>query len=205
MITEEIWSGLCDGDDTMPSSVHLSTWPAAATYCDDPSLVAAMDRLRDVAPPAFASRRSRSSRSSPARVGHDRRWMRRPSRRSPTCSATNSTSRTFTSPRRSATSPPSSFAPTARPWDPASARTCRPCSAPPDPVTGPPTMTAPSMSAATCSSPTSTNWPRVTRGVVAAALRSNDAVVTLDTVVTPELEAEGLARDVVRDPECPQG
>jgi isoleucyl-tRNA synthetase len=35
--------------------------------------------------------------------------------------------------------------------------------------------------------------------VVAAALRSNDAVVTLDTDVTPELEAEGLARDVVRE------
>jgi isoleucyl-tRNA synthetase len=36
-------------------------------------------------------------------------------------------------------------------------------------------------------------------GVVAAALRSNDAVVTLDTEVTPELAAEGLARDVVRE------
>jgi isoleucyl-tRNA synthetase len=35
-------------------------------------------------------------------------------------------------------------------------------------------------------------------GVTAAALRSNDAVVTLDTEVTPELEAEGLARDVIR-------
>ena len=35
--------------------------------------------------------------------------------------------------------------------------------------------------------------------VVAAALRSNDAVVTLDTDVTPELAAEGLARDIVRE------
>jgi isoleucyl-tRNA synthetase len=35
-------------------------------------------------------------------------------------------------------------------------------------------------------------------GVTAAALPSNDAVVVLDTTVTPELEAEGLARDVVR-------
>jgi isoleucyl-tRNA synthetase len=35
-------------------------------------------------------------------------------------------------------------------------------------------------------------------GVTAAALRSNDAVVTLDTAVTPELAAEGLARDVIR-------
>ncbi len=36
-------------------------------------------------------------------------------------------------------------------------------------------------------------------GVAAASLRSNDAVVTLDTIVTPELEAEGLARDIVRE------
>jgi isoleucyl-tRNA synthetase len=35
-------------------------------------------------------------------------------------------------------------------------------------------------------------------GAAAAALRSNDAVVVLDTELTPELESEGLARDVVR-------
>ena len=35
-------------------------------------------------------------------------------------------------------------------------------------------------------------------GVTAAALPTNDAVVALDIAVTPELEAEGLARDVVR-------
>ena len=35
-------------------------------------------------------------------------------------------------------------------------------------------------------------------GVTAAGLPSNDAVVVLDTEVTPELEAEGLARDIVR-------
>ena len=35
-------------------------------------------------------------------------------------------------------------------------------------------------------------------GVAAAALPSNDAVVVLDIDLTPELEAEGLARDVVR-------
>ena len=35
-------------------------------------------------------------------------------------------------------------------------------------------------------------------GVTAAALPSNDAVVVLDTELTPELEAEGLARDIVR-------
>jgi isoleucyl-tRNA synthetase len=35
-------------------------------------------------------------------------------------------------------------------------------------------------------------------GVAAAALRGNEAVVVLDTVVTPALEAEGVARDLVR-------
>ena len=35
-------------------------------------------------------------------------------------------------------------------------------------------------------------------GVTAAALPSNDAVVVLDIELTPELEAEGLARDIVR-------
>jgi isoleucyl-tRNA synthetase len=35
-------------------------------------------------------------------------------------------------------------------------------------------------------------------GVAAAALPGNDAVVVLDTEVTPDLEAEGLARDLVR-------
>jgi isoleucyl-tRNA synthetase len=35
-------------------------------------------------------------------------------------------------------------------------------------------------------------------GVTAGALASGDAVVVLDTAVTPALEAEGLARDVVR-------
>ncbi len=35
-------------------------------------------------------------------------------------------------------------------------------------------------------------------GVTAAALPSNDAVVVLDTELTPELEAEGVARDIVR-------
>ena len=35
-------------------------------------------------------------------------------------------------------------------------------------------------------------------GVTASALPSNDAVVVLDTELTPELEAEGLARDIVR-------
>ena len=33
---------------------------------------------------------------------------------------------------------------------------------------------------------------------ISASLPSNDALVILDTTITPELEAEGIARDVVR-------
>ena len=40
---------------------------------------------------------------------------------------------------------------------------------------------------------------QVPDGVTARGLRSNDAVVSLDTEVTPELAAEGLARDLVRE------
>ena len=35
-------------------------------------------------------------------------------------------------------------------------------------------------------------------GIAAAALSTNDVVLVLDTEVTPELEAEGVARDFVR-------
>ena len=35
-------------------------------------------------------------------------------------------------------------------------------------------------------------------GTTAAALRANDALVALDTAVSPELASEGIARDVVR-------
>ena len=35
-------------------------------------------------------------------------------------------------------------------------------------------------------------------GITAAALSTNDVVLALDTEVTPELEAEGIARDFVR-------
>ena len=125
---------------------------------------------------------------------------RRPSPRSPNCCATSSTSRPSTSPRRSGGSPPSSSAPTARPSDPASARTCRPSSARPGAATGPRTTTAPSRVGGHTLQPDEYELALESPDdVVAAALRSNDAVVTLDTDVTPELEAEGLARDVVRE------
>ena len=40
--------------------------------------------------------------------------------------------------------------------------------------------------------------PHPAEGTSSAALRGNDSVVTLDVEMTPELRAEGLARDLVR-------
>ena len=54
MITEEIWSGLCDGDDTMPSSVHLSTWPPPRPTATTPASSLRWTVCATSPPPAFA-------------------------------------------------------------------------------------------------------------------------------------------------------
>ena len=51
LVTEAMYTGLTGAD-----SVHLTSWPDASTLPDDPSLVAAMDRLRDVASTALRLR-----------------------------------------------------------------------------------------------------------------------------------------------------
>ncbi len=56
MVAEEIWSGLNDG------SVHLQDWPAADGFTADADLVAGMDRLRDVASSALFLREERGLR-----------------------------------------------------------------------------------------------------------------------------------------------
>ncbi len=58
MIAEEIWSGL-NGPD---SSVHLEAWPSLDDFPSDPDLVAAMDRLRDTASAALSLREDRGLR-----------------------------------------------------------------------------------------------------------------------------------------------
>ncbi len=58
MLAEEIWTGLDDKD----SSVHLQQWPAKEDLPADPELVMAMDRLRDVASTGLSLRDERGLR-----------------------------------------------------------------------------------------------------------------------------------------------
>jgi isoleucyl-tRNA synthetase len=53
LVTEEIWQGLTGG-----RSVHLEDWPTAGEFPADDELVAAMDAVRDVASAALALRKS---------------------------------------------------------------------------------------------------------------------------------------------------
>jgi isoleucyl-tRNA synthetase len=57
LVTEEIYRGL-----TAERSVHLTDWPAAAALPSDPDLVAAMDRVRDVCSAALSIRKARGLR-----------------------------------------------------------------------------------------------------------------------------------------------
>ncbi len=57
LVTEEIWQGL-----TGERSVHLTDWPDASEFPADPELVAAMDRVREVASAGLALRKERKLR-----------------------------------------------------------------------------------------------------------------------------------------------
>lgn len=57
LVTEEVWKGL-----TGDRSVHLTDWPDAAEFPADDALVAAMDRVRDVASKGLALRKSTGKR-----------------------------------------------------------------------------------------------------------------------------------------------
>jgi isoleucyl-tRNA synthetase len=57
MITEEVWQGLTGG-----RSVHLEDWPDASEFPADDTLVAAMDRVREVASSVLALRKARGLR-----------------------------------------------------------------------------------------------------------------------------------------------
>ena len=61
MVSEEIWTGLTpNGSDAL--SVHLQEWPAASELGVDTELVSAMDRLRDAASAALSLREDRGLR-----------------------------------------------------------------------------------------------------------------------------------------------
>ncbi|GAA4130362.1 isoleucine--tRNA ligase [Nocardioides fonticola] len=58
LTTEEIWRGLTGG-----RSVHLTDWPAADALPEDAALVAAMDQVRDICSATSALRKARSLRT----------------------------------------------------------------------------------------------------------------------------------------------
>jgi len=57
LITEEVWRGITGGD-----SVHLTDWPEPEPFPENDALVAAMDRVRDVASAGLALRKAHSRR-----------------------------------------------------------------------------------------------------------------------------------------------
>jgi isoleucyl-tRNA synthetase len=57
LTTEKIWQGLTGG-----RSVHLTDWPSSGELPHDPALVAAMDRVRQVASAALSLRKARGLR-----------------------------------------------------------------------------------------------------------------------------------------------
>jgi len=57
LVTEEVWRGLTGGE-----SVHLTDWPDAAEFPADDELVMAMDRVREVASAALALRKAKGLR-----------------------------------------------------------------------------------------------------------------------------------------------
>ncbi|HWH25889.1 MAG TPA: isoleucine--tRNA ligase, partial [Pseudolysinimonas sp.] len=57
LVTEEIWKGLTGG-----RSVHLEDWPDAAEFPRDPELVRTMDRVREIASAGQALRKARQLR-----------------------------------------------------------------------------------------------------------------------------------------------
>jgi isoleucyl-tRNA synthetase len=57
LVTEEIWRGLTGGE-----SVHLTDWPDASEFPADDQLVSAMDRVREVASAGLALRKAQGLR-----------------------------------------------------------------------------------------------------------------------------------------------
>ncbi len=61
-LAEEIWTGLSELDDPTQDSVHLQDWPDPAELPADPELVRSMDRLREAASTALSLRDERNLR-----------------------------------------------------------------------------------------------------------------------------------------------
>ena len=178
------------GPHRASESVHLADWPDASTLPADPELVASMDRVRDVCSAALWLREDTGLR------------VRLPLRRSWSPAATADTLRPFAAAHRGRGQRQAG-----RAHRRLSSRTrtfvLRPNGKVLGPRLGKPMQSGvrpPRRRANGPARATTCTWParcctpgefelalESPDGVTAAALRSNDAVVTLDTDVTPEL------------------
>ncbi len=62
LTTEAVYGGLTGADGSNESSVHLTNWPEAASLPNNAALVAAMDRVRDVCSTTSSVRKARNLR-----------------------------------------------------------------------------------------------------------------------------------------------
>ena len=201
MISEEIWLGLAGGDESMAPSVHLCDWPSLDDFPADDALVAAMDRLRDVASTALRLRENEGLRvrlplASLTVAGRDATTLEPFSelladelnvKAVKVTDEIGSLATLILRPDGKALGPRLGSAVQAVF---AAARKGEWEAEPDGTVTVADQVLSAQEYELVLESP---------EGVVAAALRSNDAVVSIDTNLTPELEAEGLARDMVRE------
>ncbi|MDH3683491.1 MAG: isoleucine--tRNA ligase [Acidimicrobiia bacterium] len=203
LVAEEMWLGLtaplADGDEAL-ASVHLQDWPDPEELPADPELVAAMDRLRDVASAALSLRDDHGLR------------VRLPLAEATVAGANVASIEPFVDlladeinvKAVAITDDVGSYG----------AFRLRPNGRVLGPKLGPDVQEV--IKAAKAGEWSANDDGTVTvagrtlqadefelgldplEGVTATALPGNDAVVVLDTDVSPELEAEGLARDLVR-------
>ena len=202
LVAEEIWTGLTGGssDDDRLLSVHHQDWPSVADLPDDPELVAAMDRLREAASVALSLRddqglRVRLPLASATVAGADAELIE---------PFLDLLADEINVKRVTLTDDVEQYG----------SFRLRPNGRALGPKLGPEVQTVikAAKSGAWEANPdgTVTVAGHVLAGdefelaldpldgVTAAPLPGNDAVVVLDTEVTAELEAEGLARDLVR-------
>ncbi|WP_043536387.1 isoleucine--tRNA ligase [Actinomyces polynesiensis] len=206
LVTEEMWRGLTDGE-----SVHLVLWPELPDTVADPALVAAMDEARDVVSAAHALRKGNSLR---VRQPLSRLEVVSPRARALEpfvaliASEVNVKEVLLATPEESGLAVHTALSLNPRAFDPAVRRATSALfkaqksgewqlSADGTSVTFPGVEVEGAPVVLTGDQFEATTKIDAAEGQVASVLASG-AFVVLDTVLSPELLAEGYARDVVR-------